>query len=102
MKEAGKAAAEAGKALGEAAKIFDRMMTESLKTMTEIAEAENALAAVSSYDLVHALRPVAKELSEWTGKRYVEYLDQAQKMILEGKDQADVLWHFDSMLRDLA
>ena len=98
MKKAG----NAGKAVCESLKSFDRMLTESLKTMSEIAEAENALAAVSSYDLVHAMRPVAQELSEWTGKRYVDYLDQAKKMILEGKDQADVLWHFDSMLRDLA
>jgi glycerate-2-kinase len=98
MKKAG----DAGKAACEAIKIVDRMLTESLKTMSEVAEAENALAAVSSYDLVHALRPVAQELSEWTGKRYVDYLDQAREMILDGKDQADVLWHFDSILRDLA
>jgi hypothetical protein len=98
MKKAG----NAGKAVCEAIKSVDRMLMESLKTMSEVAEAENALAAVSSYDLVHALRPVAQELSEWTGKRYVDYLDQARNMILEGKDQDDVLWHFDSILRDLA
>ena len=98
MKQAG----EAGKVAFEYIGHLDRMLTEPLKTMTEIAEAENALAAASSYDLVHALRPVVQELSEWTGKRCVDYLDQAKEMILEGKDQADVLWHFDSMFRDLA
>lgn len=98
MKKAG----EAGKAVCEAIKSVDRMLTESLKTMSEIAESENDLAAVSSYDLVHAMRPVAQELSEWTGKCYVDYLKLAKEMILEGKDQADVLWYFDDLLRDLA
>jgi hypothetical protein len=102
LRRAMKKAGDAGKIACEYIKHLDRMLAESLKTMSEIAEAENALSAVAGYDLVHALRPVAQELSEWTGKRYVDYLDQARKMILEGKDQADVLWHFDSMLRDLA
>lgn len=97
MKKAG----DAGKIACEYIKHLGRMLEESLKTASEIEEAENALAAISSYDLVHALRPVARELSEWTGKRYVDYLKQATGMILEGKNQADVLWHFDSMLRDL-
>lgn len=73
----------------------------ALKTMTEIVEAENALAAVSNCDLVHALRPVAQELSELTEKRYIDILDQAKGLILEGKDIPDVLWHFDRMLYDL-
>lgn len=93
---------EAGNALSAAAKTFDNYVKESLKVATENLEAENSLAAVSNYDFVLVLRPVASELSEWTGKRYIDYLDQANEMLLEGKDQADVLWHFDSMLRDLA
>ena len=84
-----------------AAKAFDGFVNGRLKTMTEIAEAENALAAVSNYDLVFVLRPVAKELSELTVHRYVDILDQAREMILEGKDIPDVLWHFDLMLYDL-
>ena len=84
-----------------AAKQLDIFAGEYLKTMTEIAEAENALAAFSNYDLVHALRPVAQELSELTVHRYVDILDQAKGMILEGKDIPDVLHHFDMMLYDL-
>ena len=94
MKQCGKAFCEAGKAL-------DRFVNGALKTMTEVLEAENALAAVSNYDLVHALRPVARDLSELTGKRYVDILDQAKGMLLEGKDIPDVLHHFDWMLYDL-
>ena len=72
-----------------------------LITMTEIAEAENALAAVSNYDVVFVLRPVTKELSELTVYRYVDYLDQAREMILEGKDIPYVLFFFDMILYDL-
>lgn len=92
---------KAGNAFADAAKSLDECVTEVLKAATENVKAENELAAVSSYDLVHALRPVVKELCEWTGKRYDEYLELAKEMILAGKDQADVLWHFSSMLRDL-
>lgn len=97
MKKAG----DAGKAACEAIKSVDRMLMESLKTMSEIAEAENALAAVSNYDVVFVLRPVAQELSELTGNRYIDILDQAKEMLLEAKDIPDVLRHFDMMLYDL-
>lgn len=90
-----------GKAILEVGKSLDGFVNGALKTMSEVAEAENALAAVSNYDLVHALRPVAQDLSELTVYRYVDILDQAKGMILEGKDIPDVLWHFDMMLYDL-
>lgn len=89
-----------GKALLEAAQNFD-VVNGSLKTINEISVAENTLAAVANYDLVYALRPVAQELSERTGNRYVDIFDQAKKMVLEGKDIPDVLCHFDRMLYDL-
>lgn len=92
---------QCGKALLEAGKTLDGFVNGALKTMTEVLEAENALAAVSNYDLVRALRPVAQDLSELTGKRYIDIFDQAKGMILEGKDIPDVLWHFDMMLYDL-
>lgn len=92
---------EAGNALSFAAKAFDNCVKESLKAASENLEAENSLAAVSNYDFVLVLRPVASELSAWTETPYADYMDQARRMILEGKEQADVLWHFDSMLRDL-
>lgn len=85
----------------DAAKNFDNLVIGMTQGMLEIAEAENALAAVSNYDLVFVLRPVAKELSELTGKRYIDILDQARGMILEGREIPDVLWHFDIMLNDL-
>lgn len=84
-----------------AVKALGGFVDGGLITMTEIAEAENALAAVSNHDLVFVLRPVAKELSELTVYRYVDILDQAREMILEGKDIPDVLCHFDMMLYDL-
>lgn len=85
----------------DAVKAIGGFVNGGLITMTEIAEAENALAAVSNYDVVFVLRPVAKELSELTVHRYVDILDQAKRMILEGKDIPDVLCHFDMMLYDL-
>lgn len=97
MKKAGDASLLAAKAICE----IGVLTKGALKTLHEITEAENDLAAVSSYDLVHALRPVAQELYEWTGVRYVDRLDQAKKMILEGKEIPDVLYHFDMMLYDL-
>lgn len=90
-----------GKALLEAGKALDAFVNGTLKTMTEILEAENALAAVANYDLVHALRPVARDLSELTGSRYIDIFDQAKEMIVEGKDIPDVLWNFEMMLYDL-
>lgn len=90
-----------GDAICAAAKQLDIFAGEYLKTMTEIMEAENALAAAGNYDIMWALRPVAQELSELTGKRYIDILDQANGMLLEGKDIPDVLCHFDMMLYDL-
>ena len=90
-----------GEVICAAAKSLDIFAGEYLKTATEIMEHENALAAVSNYDLVLVLRPVAQELSELTVHRYVDILDQAREMILEGKDIPDVLCHFDMMLYDL-
>lgn len=90
-----------GNAFRKAAKALEGFANGALKTITEIAEAENALAAVSDYDVVFALHPVAKELSELTGKRYIDILDQARGMILEGNEIPDVLRHFDIMLDDL-
>lgn len=88
-----------------AAKQLDIIATESLKTSAKVAEAENALATVANYDLVHALRPVAREISAMFMQpnvdTYVDIFDQASRMILEGKDIPDVLCHFDMMLCDL-
>lgn len=97
------------KRLGEACqRISDSFCAAScgaLKTAAKVAEAENDLAAVSSYDLVHALRPVAWELSRMfmqpNSDTYVDTFHQAKRMILEGKDIPDVLHHFDMKLYDL-
>ena len=80
---------------------LDGFVNGALKTMTEVLEAENALAAVANDYLVRALRPVASELSELTGNLYVDILDQAKEMFLEGKNTPDVLWHFNMMLYNL-
>ena len=71
------------------------------EALRETKEAENALAAVSNYDVVFVLRPVAKELSEFTVHRYVDILYQARGMLLDGEEIPDVLCHFDMMLYNL-
>lgn len=77
----------------QAANTFDKQI--------EIMRHENALAVVGNYDVVFALRPVAKELSQLTGNTYVNYLDKAKEMLLEGNDIREVLYHFDIMLHEL-
>ena len=94
-----------GIAVRAAAKQLDVITGEYLKTAATVAKAENDLAVVANYDLVHALRPVARKISAMfmqpNSKTYVEIFEQASRMILEGKDIPDVLCHFDMMLDDL-
>ena len=90
-----------GDVVRAAAKQLDIFAGEYLKTATEIMEHESALATAGNYDIVWVLRPVAQELSELTGNRYIDYLDQAREMLIQGKDMAYVLYHFDMMLYDM-
>lgn len=76
-------------------------VTNAFAESIEIMEHENALAVAGNYDVVFALRPVAKELSQLTGNTYVNYLDRAKEMLLEGKDIPEVLCYFDVMLHEL-
>lgn len=71
-----------------------------LETMPETLEAENELNALVDCDFFFVLKPVLKDLSTYTGKPYMDYLEEAKEMILEGKEVADVFYHYDMLLYD--
>ena len=55
---------------------------------------ENQLAAYTGIFFVERLRPVLKDLSEYTGRTYISYLQEAQDMILKGESEAYTYNHF--------
>ena len=61
-------------------------------------EAQNSLASVSGYDFVWVLHPVAKKISEKTGKRYCDILMEAKDKLLAGENETETLWYFDIQL----
>jgi hypothetical protein len=77
-------------------------VVNSCKEFADIIEAETNLLDVSNNGFVFVFKSVAKELSERTGKTYVEYLEEAKEMFLSGKTSAEVLYHYDLMLIERA
>ncbi len=73
-------------------------LTIKLETVKERMEVENELAALTSFDIVWALKPVLLDLSSHTKKPYMDYLEEVKEMILEGKEVADVFYHYDMLL----
>lgn len=71
---------------------------KALEVLSENAEAENRLGAVAGWSFVRVFSHDAQRLSELTGNRYTDYLEQAREMLLEGKSKSDVLFHFDCMI----
>ena len=69
-----------------------------LETMPETLEAENELNALVDCDFFFVLKPVLKDLSAHTGKPYMDYLEDAKQMILNGTKLSDVLYHYDMLL----
>ena len=72
----------------------------TLETATELLEAENELCALVGSDFMYCIKPVLKDLSEYTGKPYGDYLEEAKQMILSDTGLSDVLYHFDMLLCD--
>lgn len=72
-----------------------------LAKLTDEMKAENELAACSNYYFVDALRPVSQELTELTGRTYKSYLAEAQELLMQGAEMADVLNYFDAKLYEL-
>ena len=69
-----------------------------LEAVTERLEAENELASLTSFDIVWALKPTLQDLSSCTGKCYMDYLEEAKQMVLNGTELSDVFYHFDMLL----
>ena len=74
------------------------IMANRLDEANKILEAENALAKVSNYDFVFVFKSVAQELSKVTAIPYIEWLIMARDKLMQGKEQADVLYYFDLQL----
>ena len=55
---------------------------------------ENQLAAYTSTFFVERLRPVLKDLSEYTGRTYISYLIEAQDRIIQGESETDTYDYF--------
>lgn len=66
-----------------------------LSNLTYVLDAENELAKYTSYDFLFVLKPVLKELSSWTSRPYIGYLNEAIDMILQGNGEYYTLEHFD-------
>ena len=78
-------------------------LDEHIKQLSEKFAAETELATVSSFGFVRVFGSVAHELSEMQitpyTENYVSLCKEATKMLASGMEQADVLWHFDELLR---
>lgn len=71
---------------------------ELTKSYEDTLKAENRLAEVSNWRFVRCFSRTAKALAESTRYTYLDYLEQARELFLEGKDEQEVLWHFDRIL----
>ena len=72
-----------------------KFMTEKLNSITDVLEAENDLAYLTSRRFVQVLKPTLKELSSWTTRPYKGYLEEAKDMILQGNGEMYTMDHFD-------
>lgn len=81
--------------LGSIVTEVPKFMAEKLNGITDVLEAENDLARLTSRGFVDALKPTLKELSSWTPRPYRGYLEEAKDMILQGNGELYTLDHFD-------
>lgn len=81
--------------LGSIVTDIPKFMAEILNGITDVLEAENDLARLTSRGFVDALKPTLKELSSWTPRPYKGYLEEAKDMILQGNGEFYTLEHFD-------
>ena len=76
-------------------KSVPHLIKMGLNNLAYMFEMENKLANYTSYDFLSALRPTLKELSSWTSRTYIGYLNEAIDMILEGRGEIETMQHFD-------
>ncbi len=74
---------------------------KKLESWVEILTVENEVMKLSNSTFLDAFKQVATELSEITGIPYLEYLNEAKKMLLQGGSIQDVMYHFDCIWFDL-
>lgn len=72
--------------------------SRKVEALAKCSEAEADLSKVSSGAFLRVFTQDAKKLSELTGKPYTDYLEQARDLITSGREEADVLFYFDSVL----
>ena len=71
------------------------------KHLINIAQHETILATFAGDDFVKLLRPVALFLSENTARTYIDYLIEANEMILQGKSEMETYEYFVSLVQHL-
>ena len=74
---------------------------QKLNSWVEIVSVENEVRKLSNGIFVDAFKRGATELSEITGGTYLQYLNEAKEMLLQGISKQDVMYHFDCILFDL-
>lgn len=63
-----------------------------------ICEIENRIRKIASKELAELLAPVLFQLSVTTGTTYRSYLEDAESMLLGGKTESEILWHYENLL----
>lgn len=69
-----------------------------LKEQSEKAEAELELRKITDSRFAAEMARVAEKMSERYGTSFLHVMEEAKRRILNGEDQAEVLWHFDKQL----
>lgn len=72
-----------------------------LELWNETLATENEVMKLSNWAFLDAFKQVGTELSEITGIPYLEYLNKAKEMLLQGISKQDVMYHFDCIWYDL-
>ena len=85
----------------EFVKYMHNSYLQKIDSWCEIANIENDVRKLSSRTFLDAFKPVAHEISEITGIPYLDYLNKAKEMLLQGVGIQDTMYYFDCIWCDL-
>lgn len=78
-----------------------RYIDAKIALFYEIVGLEAHIEGLSNFDFRQIICSNAKELSKKTDVEYIEYLRRIIEMLLAGKTENEILWHFDKQLLDI-